>query len=58
MVYQYKEIEEATNQFSCNKKIGKGGFGVVYRGMLHHVPVAIKVLSDVSQSDKSTCCIL
>lgn len=34
--------------FSVGKKIGKGGFGVVYKEVFCHVPVAVKVLSDVS----------
>lgn len=50
MVYEYKELEEATSQFHLKTKIGKGGFGVMYQAMLRHVPVAIKVLSDVRQS--------
>ncbi len=48
MVYQYRELEDATDKFSPEKKIGKGGFGVVYKGVLRHAPVAVKVLSDVS----------
>ena len=51
MVYQYTELEDATDKFSPEKKIGKGGFGVVYRGVLRHVSVAVKVLSDVSCID-------
>ncbi|KAK9755978.1 hypothetical protein RND81_01G064300 [Saponaria officinalis] len=49
-VYSFKEIEVATNYFSASQQIGEGGYGPVYRGILNHTPVAIKVLRpDVSQ---------
>ena len=48
MVYHCTELEAATDKFSSEKKIGKGGFGVVYKGVLRHVAVAVKMLSDVS----------
>ncbi|KAJ4839945.1 hypothetical protein Tsubulata_040977 [Turnera subulata] len=42
--YTIEEIEEATNYFATNLKIGEGGYGPVYRCYLDHTPVAIKVL--------------
>lgn len=37
------EITRATGVFDALNVIGEGGFGKVYRAMLHHTPVAIKV---------------
>ncbi|XP_057246856.1 U-box domain-containing protein 35 [Beta vulgaris subsp. vulgaris] len=52
-VYNFNEIEAATNNFSESLKIGEGGYGPVYRAMLQHTPVAIKVLrADASQGLK------
>ncbi|XP_019190368.1 PREDICTED: U-box domain-containing protein 33-like [Ipomoea nil] len=39
------EIKEATSNFDPSLKIGNGGYGSVYRGMLCHTPVAIKILN-------------
>ncbi|OVA20074.1 Protein kinase domain [Macleaya cordata] len=39
-VFTYKEIESATNSFSEANVIGKGRFGVVYRGILSNGTVA------------------
>ena len=33
-VFTLREMEEATNSFSLENLIGKGGFGRVYRGTL------------------------
>jgi len=30
-LYSYKEIKLATNNFDKNNKLGKGGFGVVFK---------------------------
>jgi DNA repair exonuclease SbcCD ATPase subunit len=38
------ELECATENFSSSLKIGEGGFGCVYRGILRNMTVAIKVL--------------
>lgn len=40
----FLEIEEATRTFDPSLKIGEGGYGKVYKGVLRHTPVAIKVL--------------
>ena len=42
--YSFEELKIATNGFSELNQIGLGGYGPVYRGMLHHTMVAIKVL--------------
>lgn len=51
--YSIEEIEVATDYFKSSRKIGEGGYGPVYRGLLDHTPVAIKVLRpDISQGLK------
>ncbi|XP_072963761.1 U-box domain-containing protein 52-like [Typha angustifolia] len=48
--YAIEEIEAATDHFAERRKIGEGGYGPVYRCLLHHTPVAVKVLRhDVAQ---------
>ncbi|WCJ35325.1 Wall-associated receptor kinase-like 14 [Euphorbia peplus] len=42
-IYQYKEIEKATNNFSEKQRLGTGAFGTVYAGKLNNdIWVAIK----------------
>ncbi|CAD5192807.1 unnamed protein product [Musa acuminata subsp. malaccensis] len=49
-IYTYKELKIATDDFSAANKVGEGGFGSVYRGMLKDgTVVAIKVLSSESK---------
>jgi hypothetical protein len=38
-----QEIFAATGGLDSISIVGEGGFGKVYRAMLHHTPVAIKV---------------
>ena len=47
MVYQYNELQKATNNFSKDTVVGRGGFGTVYKGYLRHTTVAVKLLTDV-----------
>lgn len=41
--FTYSELAAATGGFNPLSIIGEGGFGKVYRAMLHYTPVAIKV---------------
>ena len=43
-VFSFSEIEEATFNFDPTLKIGEGGYGNIYRGILRHTQVAIKML--------------
>ncbi|XP_019087866.1 PREDICTED: cysteine-rich receptor-like protein kinase 14 isoform X1 [Camelina sativa] len=47
--YDFKAIEAATNKFSENNVIGRGGFGEVFKGVLNGTEVAIKRLSKASK---------
>ncbi|KAK7351445.1 hypothetical protein VNO77_10921 [Canavalia gladiata] len=42
--YTIEEIEAATEFFSVSLKIGEGGYGPVFKCLLDHTPVAVKVL--------------
>lgn len=49
--YSYKELQDATNNFS--EKLGQGGFGSVYRGvLLDGTRIAVKKLEGVGQGKK------
>lgn len=43
-VFSFMEINEATHNFDPSWKIGEGRYGSVYRGILRHMHVAIKML--------------
>ncbi|KAI3458134.1 hypothetical protein Pfo_014797 [Paulownia fortunei] len=48
----FSDLIEATQNFNPSQKIGEGRYGSVFKGMLCHVKVAIKMLpSSGSQSD-------
>lgn len=44
-VYKFDELKAATNFFSDDNKLGQGGFGSVYKGVLHGEQIAVKKLS-------------
>ena len=51
--YHIKEIEVATNYFDNALKIGEGGYGPVFKGVLDHTFVAIKVVRpDISHGER------
>ncbi|KAL6606142.1 hypothetical protein ACP70R_041795 [Stipagrostis hirtigluma subsp. patula] len=51
--FSSSELERATENFSYSLKIGEGGFGCVYRGILRNMTVAIKVLNPDSLQGQS-----
>ncbi|KAK9063013.1 hypothetical protein SSX86_016883 [Deinandra increscens subsp. villosa] len=49
-LYSLNEIVKATSNFSVNNKLGQGGFGVVYKGVLEDGrEIAVKRLSKTSR---------
>ncbi|KAK7394760.1 hypothetical protein VNO78_15298 [Psophocarpus tetragonolobus] len=42
--FSFSEIKEATSNFSPSSKIGEGGYGSIFKGVLRHTEVAIKML--------------
>ncbi|KAJ9566238.1 hypothetical protein OSB04_002204 [Centaurea solstitialis] len=45
-IYEFKQIIASTDNFSYRNKLGQGGFGTVYKGMLDHgQQIAVKRLS-------------
>ncbi|RDX86824.1 U-box domain-containing protein 35, partial [Mucuna pruriens] len=51
--YKIEEIEAATNNFDKSLKIGEGGYGPVFKGVLDHTVVAIKaVRPDIVHGEK------
>ncbi|KAJ9172516.1 hypothetical protein P3X46_015746 [Hevea brasiliensis] len=45
--FRFRDLKKATNNFDEKNKLGQGGFGVVYKGVLpdDNVPVAVKKFS-------------
>uniref|UniRef100_A0A7N0TN44 non-specific serine/threonine protein kinase n=1 Tax=Kalanchoe fedtschenkoi TaxID=63787 RepID=A0A7N0TN44_KALFE len=43
--YSYKELDLATGHFAEENKLGEGGFGGVYKGMIKDTAVAVKRVS-------------
>lgn len=51
--YKFEEIEAATNKFDNTLKIGEGGYGPVFRGVIDHTVVAIKaVRPDIAHGER------
>ena len=51
--FSFSEIEEATRHFDPSLKIGEGGYGSIYKGLLRQTQVAIKMLDSHSQQGPS-----
>lgn len=47
MALPFSLLADITNDFSGDREIGKGGFAVVYKGILGNRPVAVKKMSKV-----------
>uniref|UniRef100_N1R3B6 Coatomer subunit beta'-2 n=1 Tax=Aegilops tauschii TaxID=37682 RepID=N1R3B6_AEGTA len=45
-------LKDITNDFSNDRQIGRGGFAVVYKGVLESGTVAVKRLSDMCMDEK------
>ncbi|KAI5068289.1 hypothetical protein GOP47_0016634 [Adiantum capillus-veneris] len=50
--YGFEELESATNNFCEDGKLGEGGYGGVYKGVLNDVTVAIKVLRQAGKDGR------
>ncbi|XP_076896677.1 G-type lectin S-receptor-like serine/threonine-protein kinase At4g27290 [Bidens hawaiensis] len=48
-VFSLSTISRATNKFSIDNKLGEGGFGPVYKGVLEGQEIAVKRLSKASK---------
>ncbi|XP_027349803.1 U-box domain-containing protein 33 isoform X3 [Abrus precatorius] len=51
--FSFTEIKEATNNFNSSLKIGEGGYGSIFKGVLRHTEVAIKMLHSNSMQGPS-----
>ncbi|XP_074563107.1 U-box domain-containing protein 33-like isoform X1 [Curcuma longa] len=52
-VFSLSELEQATENFKEESKIGEGGYGCVYKGFLRHTTVAIKRLNPQGMQGKA-----
>ncbi|XP_078165559.1 uncharacterized protein LOC144560268 [Carex rostrata] len=46
--YSSSDLRDATNNFDESFKLGEGGFGIVYKGVLHNTNIAIKIMKETS----------
>lgn len=47
------DLQIATNNFHSSRKIGKGGYGPVYKGLLCSMPAAIKMLNPTGNQGRN-----
>ncbi|XP_053695491.1 serine/threonine-protein kinase pelle-like [Sabethes cyaneus] len=52
--FSYEELREATNNWSPSNELGKGGFGIVYKGYFKHTFVAIKKIKGINTESART----
>lgn len=45
--FSLKQLKSATNNFNASNKIGEGGFGAVYKVLIHHNKVFFRLMSIV-----------
>lgn len=50
--FRLKELKAATGNFNANNKLGSGGFGMVYKGVLRKEEVAVKRISKNTRHGK------
>lgn len=53
ILFDEATIAQATDNFNEARRVGRGGFGVVYSGQLFGTPVAVKVIHFESDNDGS-----
>ena len=46
-----EELKEVTEGFSLGRKLGEGGFGIVFRGYINGTNIAVKKLTEVCLYD-------
>ncbi|CAJ2647466.1 unnamed protein product [Trifolium pratense] len=51
VIYDFEEIEVATNNFDETRRIGVGGYGTVYFGMLEDKEVAVKKMKSTKSKE-------
>ncbi|XP_050226693.1 probable L-type lectin-domain containing receptor kinase S.5 [Mercurialis annua] len=51
--FKFKDLKKGTGNFSPKNKLGKGGFGTVYKGVIRNIEVAVKKISKKSTQGKT-----